>query len=149
MVIQVAKRHKKQSSIFSGLIILMCLLIVLPIVCCFLKLNDSKDGLESDVDIVRYYEVTFKSVCGCHEKSVLVKVGEEPLLPDINCTHKSFIDVGSVTTHTLVAWTYNGQYLTQTNCPAFNTDVVLVADVVTIGAGNVFPFPVEWMNYEK
>ena len=78
-------------------------------------------------------------------------MGEKPILPDcdVKCSHVSYNEeTGELTEqHIFVGWTYNGQFVSQAHCPAFNTNVVLVAQFETrSGPVELVDFPLEWLE---
>lgn len=154
-----AKRRKRKNSILSGLIIVLCILIILPVISLVFKFNktsspsvEEKPSEQSSL----YYEVSFVvDDCCVPISSMFVKVGEAPVLPtcEIICEHQ-FCDLERWefnSGHSFICWTYNGQFITQENCPAFNRSVVLVANIEDQG------FPVadynpewdRWIDYEN
>ena len=154
MVIQVAKKLKRKNNILFGLVLIFCFLIIVPVISLIfnpVKSAGPKDEKEPAEEVVSYYEITFVVDECCQPiDSILVKVGEKPILPEVEmvCTHKAYDNESRefVKGHAFECWLYNGQYITQFNCPAFNTNVVLVAKVgVVSGFLNVFPFPKDWV----
>ena len=143
-----AKRRKRKSGILSGLVIVLCILIVLPILTLTLKANVvDKENLEEKPK--SYYKVSFiVDDCCVPIEDLYVEVGKRPVLPEcnFNCGHSVIVDTGWVEGHVFINWTYNGQYISEFNCPAFNTDVVLVANIEDVAGAPLIEFPSDWWD---
>ncbi len=156
MVILVTKKRKRKSNILFGLVIILCVLFILPLISFFYSNKTENSNIEEkpENEAFLYYEVSFVADCCEPVDSIFVKVGEQPILPTVKviCSHKTCDDEGHfLEGHSFVGWTYNGQFINQSNCPVFNTDVVLIAKIetVTVTALNTVFFPLEWLEYAK
>lgn len=149
-----AKRRKRKGGLLSGLVVVLCVLIILPVLSLTVNLGNffklDKEVVIKDEQL--YYEVSFV-VNGCFSSvdSIYVRYGEVPVLPvpECDCEHLAYDEEKGeiITQHSFAGWSYEGQRLTQANCPAFNTNVVLVATYKIVAAPITFiDFPLEWLE---
>ncbi len=152
------KKRKKNNGFVSGVLIVLCFLIVFPVLVLSFRvfnIDASKVDKKPVEESVLYYQVSFDVGSCCNPiEPIFVKVGEQPVLPTVEfvCSHKSFDEEnGSLSdAHSFVGWTYNGQLVSQSTCPAFNTSVVLVADICSLpGFSSLADFDVSWLEYEN
>lgn len=149
-----AKRRKRKGGLLSGLVVVLCVLIILPVLSLTTNLGNllNQNEKEPVKEEQLYYKVSFVvDDCFCAVKPIYVRYGEVPVLPipENDCMHYAYDEEKGeiISYHAFAGWSYEGQRLTQSNCPAFNTNVVLYITTKTTAAPIQFiDFPLDWLE---